>query len=61
MQWGAYDSFVLKDETMKVYNAIASKNKKLVIYDQAAHQSFVQNDPLKWRIEVGAFLNAAGK
>jgi len=61
MQWGAYDSFVLRDETMKVYDAISSKNKKLVIYEQAAHQSFVQNDPLKWRTEVESFLNNAGK
>jgi len=61
MQWGAYDSFVLKEETMKIYEAISSKNKKLVIYGQAAHQSFVQNDPLKWRTEVEGFLNSSAK
>jgi len=57
-QWGALDHIVLKYETDKVYSAIASVNKKLVIYDQADHESFLQRDPLKWRIEVSRFLNA---
>lgn len=61
LQWGALDMYVLKSETDKVYNAIASADKKLVIYDHAGHESFVQNDPLKWRIEVGRFLSATVK
>lgn len=56
MQWGAADTYVLKSETDKVYKAIASANKKLVIYDQAGHESLLQNDPAKWRAETGAFL-----
>ena len=56
MQWGALDNYVQKNETDKVYTAIASTNKKLVIYERAAHESFVQNDPAKWRIEVERFL-----
>ncbi len=39
--------YVLKSETDKVYNAIASPNKKLVMYDHAGHESFVQNDPVE--------------
>lgn len=61
MQWGALDNYVQKNETDKVYNAIASANKKLVIYERAAHESFVQNDPVKWRIETGRFLTANTK
>jgi alpha-beta hydrolase superfamily lysophospholipase len=61
LQCGALDMYVLKSETDKVYNAIASPDKKLVIYDHAGHESFVQNDPLKWRIEVGRFLSAIAK
>jgi len=56
MQWGAKDNTVLKYETDRVFNAIASTNKKLVIYDNADHESFLQNDPLKWRNEVEKFL-----
>jgi alpha-beta hydrolase superfamily lysophospholipase len=51
----------LKSETDKVYNAIASPNKKLVIYDRAGHESLLQNDPVKWRIEVEKFLSANAK
>ena len=57
-QSGALDLAVLKWETEKVYNAIASSHKKLVIYEQAGHESFLQKDPLKWRIEVERFLTA---
>jgi len=61
MQWGALDNYVLKSETDKVYNAIASPNKKLVIYDHGGHESLLQNDPVKWRIEVGKFLTAGSQ
>jgi uncharacterized protein len=61
LQCGALDMYVLKSETDKVYNAIASTNKKLVTYDRANHESFVQNDPLKWRIEVERFLSSSVK
>lgn len=57
MQWGARDNIVLKHETDEVYTAIASANKKLVIYDHAGHESFLQNDPAKWRMEVEKFLS----
>jgi len=56
LQWGALDVYVLKSETDNIYNNIASSNKKLVVYDHANHESFVQNDPLKWKIEIGRFL-----
>ena len=56
MQYGAMDSYVVKNETDKVYNAIASANKKLVVYDRAGHESLAQNDPVKWRIEIERFL-----
>lgn len=58
MQWGALDYYVLRDETDEIYNAVGSTNKKLVVYQTASHESFVQNDPLKWRIEVERFLNS---
>ena len=61
MQWGALDNYVQKDETDKVYNAIASANKKLVEYGRAGHESLLQNDPVKWRIETRRFLVANTK
>jgi uncharacterized protein len=61
MQWGARDNYVRQDETDQVFNAIASTNKKLVVYDHASHESLVQNDPAKWRIETERFLAANTK
>ena len=56
MQWGAQDVYVLRSDTEKIFNAIAAKNKKLVVYPQASHESFLNNDPPKWRYEVENFL-----
>ncbi|MBK7561737.1 MAG: alpha/beta hydrolase [Chitinophagaceae bacterium] len=60
-QWGALDQTVGKWETEKVFNSIASSHKKLVIYDQADHESFLQKDPVKWRMETEKFLTASSQ
>ena len=60
-QWGAMDQTVGKWETEKVFNSIASSHKKLVIYDQADHESFLQKDPVKWRMETEKFLTASSQ
>lgn len=60
MQWGALDNYVLKSETEKIFAAIASVQKKLVVYPAAGHESLLQNDPERWRREVEGFLNTAG-
>jgi len=56
MQWGALDNYVKKSETEKVYNAIPTSKKELVIYDKAGHESLLQQDSEKWRMEVIEFL-----
>lgn len=61
LQWGALDNYVHKSETDNIYNAIASVNKKLVVFDRAGHESLLQNDPVKWRIETERFLLANTK
>ena len=59
MQWGAKDNYVLKSETDKVFTAIASSNKKLVVYAHAGHESLLQNERVKWQEEVNKFLQAS--
>ncbi len=59
VQYGIKDSYVQKTEIEKVYNAIASGNKKLVGYEKADHESLLLNEPLKWRREISEFLNRA--
>ncbi len=61
MQAGAIDEYVLKYETDEVYSAIASPQKKLVMYDRAGHESLLRNDPAKWRIEIEQFFLANTK
>lgn len=61
MQWGAIDTYVLKSETDKIFSAIASANKKLVVYDHAGHGSLLQSDPIKWGIETERFLQTNTK
>lgn len=58
LQWGALDNYVHKTETDNIYNAIASTNKKLIVFDRAGHESLLQIDPIKWRIETERFLLA---
>ncbi len=56
LQWGALDRLVLKSETDNIFEAIASQQKKLVVYNNIDHENYLQRDPLKWRIEVERFL-----
>lgn len=61
LQWGARDNYVLKTETDKIFAAIAAAKKKLVVYENAGHESLLQNDPVKWRQETENFLMANTK
>ncbi len=56
LQWGAKDLRVSKNETDAVYKNIAAANKKLVVYENAGHESLIKNDSVLWRNEVGRFL-----
>ncbi|OSZ80958.1 hypothetical protein CAP36_06890 [Chitinophagaceae bacterium IBVUCB2] len=57
LQWGALDRLVEKSETDNIFEALASPQKKLVVYNNIDHENFLQRDPLKWRIEVERFLS----
>jgi alpha-beta hydrolase superfamily lysophospholipase len=56
MQVGAKDEFVLMNESEKVFEAIATSNKKLVVYEDSQHESFLRREKEKWRNEVRTFL-----
>lgn len=58
VQWGTLDNFVLQQEIQKIFNTIASGNKKLVVYQGAQHESFLRYNAVKWREEVQGFLKA---
>lgn len=56
LQWGSQDTYVLKKETENIFKNISSVQKKLVIYNQAGHQSLLGADPGKWKSTVNDFL-----
>ena len=56
MQIGGKDEFVLRSESEIIYDAIVSKDKKLIIYENGLHESFLRHDHSRWRNEVESFL-----
>lgn len=57
LQWGARDPYVLRRETEAIFSNIASKNKRLTIYDDAAHEPLLSRDTGKWKTVVEDFLD----
>lgn len=58
LQWGTKDHLVRPEETESIYKNLSSKNKKLVIYEDAVHSSLLQQEPIKWQKEVAQFIDA---
>ena len=56
LNWGKKDNRVLRNETESIYQNLATKNKKLVIYNYSGHQSYCRNEPLKWKANIAGFL-----
>ncbi|MGZ3853327.1 MAG: alpha/beta hydrolase [Flavisolibacter sp.] len=58
LEWGTADHLVTQKETKDIFNALASKNKRLVVYDHGVHSSFLRQDPFKWKEAMHSFLFA---
>jgi alpha-beta hydrolase superfamily lysophospholipase len=56
LQWGSRDAYVLRKEMEGVFKNISSKQKTLVVYDEAGHQSLLRSDEEKWKNAVSSFL-----
>jgi uncharacterized protein len=56
LQWGRLDARVTESETNAIFQNLLVKQKKLVVYETAKHESLLKNEPAKWKREVGAFL-----
>ena len=56
LEWGTNDHLVMEKETTNIFNNLRSKNKKLVVYEEAVHSSFFRQDPVKWQKEIEQFL-----
>jgi uncharacterized protein len=56
IQWGRNDARVTEEEVRSILNAIPVKQKKLVIYENSAHQSLFANETSKWEKTVKEFM-----
>ncbi|MDF2186973.1 alpha/beta fold hydrolase [Paraflavitalea sp. CAU 1676] len=56
VQHGAKDSRVTLAETKAIYANIPHGRKKLVIYEQAKHESLCKREPEHWKKEIKDFL-----
>jgi alpha-beta hydrolase superfamily lysophospholipase len=56
LQWGLNDPRVTQKETETIFNNIPIKEKKLVIYNQCAHQNLFKKEPEKWVANISEFL-----
>jgi len=57
LQWGAKDYRVQQSETDAIYNNLGTPNKKLVVYENAGHESLCKREHDKWMQNVSTFLN----
>jgi hypothetical protein len=56
LQWGANDPRVSRSEEDIIYKNLSAANKKMVVYETAAHESLCKKENEKWEIEVQQFL-----
>lgn len=56
LQWGNADEYVSKNETDKIFKAIGSKEKQLVLYEGAGHEPLLGVNEILWKKKVTDFL-----
>jgi uncharacterized protein len=56
LQWGTADHLVTQNETKQIFDALASKDKRLVVYPNAVHSSLLRQDPAQWQQTMHSFL-----
>jgi alpha-beta hydrolase superfamily lysophospholipase len=61
IQWGDKDIYVTREEINSIYNNLATAQKKLVVYPNANHESFLNYDPINWQEEMSSFLGVIKK
>ena len=57
-QWADRDIYVSKKEAESIFNSFSSKQKKMVVYQNAIHGSLAQQNITRWRVEVEGFLRS---
>ncbi len=55
LQWGRLDPRVSEKETKAIFDNITTP-KKMVTYEESAHEALYKKEPAKWIVETSAFL-----
>ena len=50
--------YVTQKEISSIYQNLNGPGKKLAVYTGANHESFLNNDPIRWQKNVGSFLGS---
>lgn len=58
LQWGDGDIYVTEREIRGIYKNLKTAGKKMVVYKEANHHSFLQYDPIDWQKNVSGFLES---
>ena len=58
LQGGDRDMYVGEKEIKRIYQNLEVAHKKLIIYQGANHQSFLQYDPIYWQKNITGFLDS---
>ena len=61
LQWGDRDIYVTEKETKDIFQNLSSKQKQLIIYPGANHESLLQYDPIGWQKNVNDFIGSLPK
>lgn len=56
IQHAAKDARVTRSESEAIFHNIPNQHKKLVVYENAAHESLCNREPEKWKQEIKTFL-----
>jgi uncharacterized protein len=56
IQWGDKDIYVIEEEVNNTFQKLGSKEKRLIVYPGANHESYLRYDPVNWQKNVGSFI-----
>lgn len=59
IEWGEKDELVSREEIESIFNNLASKNKRVIVYPEGDHGAFLSRDRITWEKEIQAFLKSA--
>lgn len=54
---GGKDQYIPREETLRIYENLSSKHKKLIFYPESKHELYIYKYPTEWRNNIQLFLD----